>query len=153
VRVLYRVLVAERMPAPQRFLTLLKGHRLELGPEIRTSPLRHSERFILEAMDGFAVREVAAQGTPRIPLAVAADPEVPASVLIVKAIRRPRLQAPLGAGIFLDNKDYLLFQGTSQIAGRSAPRGRGRHRRMSIPRPPPGHLPPSWRPRSRIVAT
>jgi 4-amino-4-deoxy-L-arabinose transferase-like glycosyltransferase len=151
VRVLYRVLVAERMPAPQRFLTLLKGHRLELGPEIRTSPLRHSERFILEAMDGFEVREVEARKTTLAPPAVTADREAPASVLIVKAIRGPRLQAPLGSGIFLDNKDYLLFQGTSQIAGRSAPRGP--RRRIPSRRPSPGHLPPSWRPRTRIVAT
>jgi 4-amino-4-deoxy-L-arabinose transferase-like glycosyltransferase len=151
VRVLYRVLVAEQMPEPQRFLTLLKEHRLELGPEIWTSPLRHSERFILEAMDGFEVREVEARKTTLAPPAAAADREVPASVLIVKAVRGPRLQAPLGSGIFLDNKDYLLFQGTSQIAGRSAPRVW--RRRIPIRRPSPGHLPPSWRPRTRIVAT
>ncbi len=148
IRVLYRVLVAERMPEPQRFLARLKGHRLEIGPEIRTSPLRHSERFILEAMDGFEVREVEAQKTPR---AAAADSLSPFSVLIAKAARAPRPQAPLGSGIFLDSRDYLLFQGASQIAGRSAPSGP--HRRIRARRPPPGHLPPGWRPRNRVVAT
>jgi 4-amino-4-deoxy-L-arabinose transferase-like glycosyltransferase len=146
-RVLYRVLVAERMPEPQRFLTLLKDHRLELGPEIRTSPLRHSERFILEAMDGFDVLEIEAGKTPR----AAGDPLPPSSVLIAKTVRAPRLQPPLGAGIFLNSRDYLLFQGTSQIAGRSLPRGP--RRRLSPQRQSPGHLPPSWRPRNRIVAT
>lgn len=151
VRVLYRVLVAERMPEPQRFLTLLKDHRLELGPEIRTSPLRHSERFILEAMDGFEVREVETAKTPQTAAVDPLSPSSPASVLIAKSIRAPRLQAPLGAGIFFDNHDYLLFQGTSQIAGRSAPRG---PRRRILPhQQPPGHLPPTWRPRNRIAAT
>jgi 4-amino-4-deoxy-L-arabinose transferase-like glycosyltransferase len=148
MRVLYRVLVAERMPEPQRFLTLLKDHRLELGPEIRTSPLRHSERFILEAMDGFEVREVEVAKTPQT---AAVDPLSPTSVLIAKAVRAPRLQAPLGAGIFFDSRDYLLFQGTSQVAGRGVPRGP--RRRIPPHRQAPGHLPPTWRPRNRIVAT
>jgi 4-amino-4-deoxy-L-arabinose transferase-like glycosyltransferase len=140
-RILYRVLVAERMPESQRFLTQLKEHRLELGPEVRTSPLRHSERFILEAMDGFSVQEV--DGRQR---STAADPLHPTSVLLVKAVPGPRVQPPLGSGIFLENAHYLLFQGTSQLAGRSAPRGL--RRRIPLRRPPPGHLPPTWRPRT-----
>lgn len=151
-RVLYRVLIAERMPEPQRFLTLLKAHRLELGPEIRTSPLRHSERFILEAMDGFQVREVEPQRTSNAAPAPA-DPLDPASVLVVKAVHGPLLQPlqpPLGSGIFLNNRDYLLFQGTGRLAGKSAPHGP--RRRMPLPkRPAPGHLPPSWRPKNRVA--
>jgi len=132
VRLLYRVLIAERMPEPQRFLTLLKDHRLELGPEIRTSPLRHSERFILEAMDGFWVEEVEAHR---------AAAAAPASLLVAKGVPGPRLQPSPGSGIFLENRHYLLFQGADQIAGRSAPRGP--RRRMPIKRhPAPGTCPP-----------
>jgi len=141
LRLLYRVLIAERMPEPQRFLTLLKDHRLELGPEIRTSPLRHSERFILEAMDGFRVEEVEAHR---------AAAAAPASLLVAKGVPGPRLQPSPGSGIFLENRHYLLFQGADQIAGRSAPRGP--RRRMPIKRhPAPGHLPSTWRPRNRIA--
>src|SRR5262249_22079199 len=119
-----------------------------LGPEIRTSPLRHSERFILEAMDGFEVREVEPQ---RASQAVPADSLEPFSVLVAKAARAPRVQPPLGSGIFLNTRDYLLFQGTSQLAGKSLPHA-PRRRRMPLPKgPPPGHLPPSWRPTPRIA--
>jgi 4-amino-4-deoxy-L-arabinose transferase-like glycosyltransferase len=150
VRVLYRVLVAERMPEPQRFLARLGEHRLELGPEIRTSPLRHSERFILEAMDGFVVLEVE-EGRAKAAAAssISSWTGTPASVLVAKEARGPRPQPPLGSGIFLDSRDYLLFQGTNQLAGRSAPPGH--RRRIPLRRPDPGHLPPAWRPRNRIT--
>jgi 4-amino-4-deoxy-L-arabinose transferase-like glycosyltransferase len=143
VRILYRVLIAERMPEPQRFLTLLKDHRLELGPEIRTTPLRHSERFILEAMDGFEVQEVAASRRAEV------QPAGSPSVLVAKAAPGPHLQPALGSGIFLENGHYLLYQGTSQLAGRSAPPQK--KRRMPFRRSLPGHLPPAWRPRGRVL--
>ncbi|HEX4964362.1 MAG TPA: glycosyltransferase family 39 protein [Thermoanaerobaculia bacterium] len=137
VRVLYRVLLAERMPSSQRFLASLKEHRMELGAELQTGALQHSERFILEAMDGFAVRE-AETDKPAAPSGPFDQP----SVLIAKAAPGPRPQPQLGSGIFLETRDYLLFQGANDIAGRAVPiRPRSRH----------VHRPPRlWRgPRSR----
>ncbi|HSS48894.1 MAG TPA: glycosyltransferase family 39 protein, partial [Thermoanaerobaculia bacterium] len=116
VRVLYRVLVAERAPASQRFLASLAEHRMELGAELHTGPLHHSERFILEAMDGFEVKEInAGSSTDRGPF------DAP-SVLIAKASPGPRPQPQLGSGVFLETRDYLLFQGANDIAGRAIPR-------------------------------
>jgi 4-amino-4-deoxy-L-arabinose transferase-like glycosyltransferase len=141
-RVLYRVLVTERMPESQRVLASLADHRLELGSDLRTGPLRHSERFILEAMDGFQVQEVFQEGAG----AASADPP---SVLIAKT-RTPRPQPSLGSGIFLETGDYLLYQSSSQIAGRTAPRRQRWHGRPSGRRAHGSRL-PRWRPRSRIV--
>ena len=123
VRVLYRTLLAERSPESQRFLAALAGHRLELGSELRTGPLLHSERFILEAMDGFRVEEVRSEAEARWPADRTA--EEPPSVLIAKGMAGPRPQPPLGSGIFLENRSYLLFQSASQVAGRVT----SRHRR------------------------
>jgi 4-amino-4-deoxy-L-arabinose transferase-like glycosyltransferase len=144
VRVLYRTLLAERSPESQRFLASLAAHRLELGPELRTGPLLHSERFILEAMDGFRVEEVTAEAEARRPADRAA--EEPPSVLIAKGTAGPRPQPPLGSGVFLENRDYLLFQSASQIAGRTA--RSPRHGRGHI-----GRRPRLWRPRSRVYPT
>ena len=112
---------------------------MELGTELHTGPLHHSERFILEAMDGFDVKEVGAAGaTNRGPF------DAP-SVLIAKATPGPRPQPQLGSGIFLESRDYLLFQGANDIAGRATARR---------PHPHSHHLgrrPRLWRgPRSRI---
>jgi 4-amino-4-deoxy-L-arabinose transferase-like glycosyltransferase len=144
VRVLYRVLIAERMPESQRILASLADHRLELGPTLRTGPLRHSERFILQAMDGFQIEETGADGTR------AARFEE-RSVLIAKAANGPRPQPSLGSGIFIDTRDYLLYQSSSQIAGRSAPRQKrhtGHRLRRSL-----GHHLRTSRPRSRVIPT
>jgi len=139
-----RTLLAERSPESQRFLASLATHRLELGPELRTGPLLHSERFILEAMDGFRVEEVTAEAEARQPADRAA--EEPPSVLIAKGTAGPRPQPPLGSGVFLENRDYLLFQSASQIAGRTA--RSPRHGRGHI-----GRRPRLWRPRSRVYPT
>jgi 4-amino-4-deoxy-L-arabinose transferase-like glycosyltransferase len=141
VRVLYRVLLAERAPASQRFLASLREHRMELGTELHTGPLHHSERFILEAMDGFEVKEVNAGSatTDRGPF------DAP-SVLIAKATPGPRPQPQLGSGIFLETRDYLLFQGANDIAGHVVPR-RSRSHSHHLG----GRKPRLWRgPRSRI---
>jgi hypothetical protein len=143
VRVLYRVLLAERAPASQRFLASLAKHRMELGTELHTGPLHHSERFILEAMDGFEIKEVNAEHatTDRGPF------DAP-SVLIAKAAPGPRPQPQLGSGIFLESRDYLLFQGANDIAGRAIPR---RSRSHSHSHHLGGRRPRLWRgPRSRI---
>ncbi len=140
-RVLYRVLLAERAPASQRFLASLSAHRMELGPELHTGPLHHSERFILEAMDGFEIKEINTETstTDRGPF------DAP-SVLIAKAAPGPKPQPQLGSGVFLESRDYLLFQGANDIAGRAAPR-RSRPRSHHLG----GRRPRLWRgPRSRI---
>ena len=145
MRILYRVLMAERMPESQRLLASLARHRLELGPDLRTGPLRHSERFILEAMDGFHVDESGENGP-------AADPLTSPSVLIAKATPGPRPQPTLGSGIFLETSDYLLYQSASQIASRNALR---RTSQPAHPRPRPfarGHA-RTFRPRIRITPT
>jgi hypothetical protein len=75
-RLLQRALVRDRMPDSQRFLISLADRRAELGPDLRAAlPLWHSERFILEAMDGFRVAEGSEYGppfgsTPDMPLLV-----------------------------------------------------------------------------------
>jgi len=139
-RVLYRVLLAERAPESQRFLASLAAHRMELGGELHTGPLRHSERFILEAMDGFEVQEATAESA-----GVNRGPFDAPSVLIAKATPGPRPQPQLGSGIFLETRDYLLFQGANDIAGRAVPR-RSRSHSHHL-----GRRPRLWRgPRSRI---
>jgi 4-amino-4-deoxy-L-arabinose transferase-like glycosyltransferase len=143
VRVLYRVLLDERAPASQRFLASLAEHRMELGSELRTGPLHHSERFILEAMDGFEVKEVD-EGNAATDRGLFDAP----SVLIAKTAPGPRPQPQLGSGIFLETRDYLLFQGANDIAGRAAPR-RSRSHAHHL-----GRRPRLWRgPRSPIFPT
>ncbi len=62
-RVLHRVLVRDRMPPSQRFLYALERAAGSRCRELRTTfPLRHSERFILEVVDGFRVVEGASGG-------------------------------------------------------------------------------------------
>ena len=140
VRVLYRVLLAERTPESQRFLLSLAQHRVELGGELWTGRLLHSERFILEVMDGFQVKEVRQDRS--VP---PSGPYEEPSVLIAKAAPGPRPQPQLGSGIFLESKDYLLFQGANDVAGRAASvhsRPRSHHF---------GRRPRLWRgPRSRV---
>ncbi len=64
-RALQRVLVRDRMPESQRFLLSLKDRQAEYGREILApTPLYHSERFILEALDGFQVVEGPGNGPP-----------------------------------------------------------------------------------------
>jgi 4-amino-4-deoxy-L-arabinose transferase-like glycosyltransferase len=72
-RVLDRVLVRDRMPDSQRFLASLASRHAELGLELRAAkPLYHSERFILEAMDGYRVVDGPGDGPP-----FGASPEMP----------------------------------------------------------------------------
>ena len=62
-RVLHRVLVRDHMPPSQRFLYALEHAAGSRCHELRTTfPLRHSERFILEVVDGFRVVEGAGGG-------------------------------------------------------------------------------------------
>src|SRR5436305_10365136 len=94
-RLLERVLVRDRMPDSQRFLLSLAGRRAELGPDLRAAvPLYHSERFILEAMDGFRVAEGTGYGPP-----FGATPDMP--LLVRKAA------AAKGNGLRPDPDDDL----------------------------------------------
>jgi hypothetical protein len=53
------------MPESQRFLLSLRDRQAEYGREILApTPLYHSERFILEALDGFRVVEGPGNGPP-----------------------------------------------------------------------------------------
>jgi 4-amino-4-deoxy-L-arabinose transferase-like glycosyltransferase len=141
VRLLYRVLLAERATESQGFLLSLAQHRVELGGELWTGHLRHSERFILEVMDGFQVKEV--KQDKSVP---PSGPYEEPSVLIAKATPGPRPQPQLGSGIFLETRDYLLFQGANDIAGRAIPPRRSKSHSHHFSR-----RPRLWRgPRSRI---
>jgi len=64
-RLLDRVLIRDRMPESQLFLISLGSRHAELGPALRAAkPLYHSERFILEAMDGYRVVDGPGDGPP-----------------------------------------------------------------------------------------
>jgi 4-amino-4-deoxy-L-arabinose transferase-like glycosyltransferase len=70
-RITYRVMVRERMTPHQRLLARLRHQRGRFGGELVAGfPLQHSERFLLEVIDGFDVRDVAdGPPTPGIRLA------------------------------------------------------------------------------------
>ena len=130
VRLLQRVLVRDRMPGSQQFLVSLAGRRAELGPEIRSAlPLRHSERFILEAMDGFRVAEGAAYGPP-----FGATPEMP--LLMRKAAAARGVQPDPDDELLAESRVYSVY-GNSYLdleAGRlglNLPEGR-RHMFRSL---------------------
>jgi hypothetical protein len=97
-------------------------------------------------MDGFQVHEA------EVRTAAAESAEETPSVLIAKASRGPRPQPSLGSGIFLETGDYLLYQSSSQIAGRSAPRRQHWHGRPGGRHSHGSHR-PKWRPRSRVIPT
>jgi len=67
-RITHRVIARERMTPEQRFLARLKRHPERFGRELVAGfPLDHSERFLLEVVDGFDVRDPAdGPPTPRL---------------------------------------------------------------------------------------
>jgi len=144
-RALQRVLVRDRMPESQRFLLALKGRQAEYGREILApTPLYHSERFILEALDGFRVVEGPGNGPP-----AGVGPD--ALLLVRNAV--PGAAAPIAATpiAIADDLDVLaeatgfklygnrelameasrlrLPDGWSRYRQHYRPRGRGRHGR------------------------
>jgi 4-amino-4-deoxy-L-arabinose transferase-like glycosyltransferase len=66
-RIATRVLLRDRRPAEQRELLALGAERATIGPTLRVvAPLSHSERFILEVLDGYRlVDEKAALVDPK----------------------------------------------------------------------------------------
>ncbi len=59
-RIAYRVIARERMTPHQRLLARLRHERGRLARELVAGyPLQHSERFLLEVVDGFDVLDVA----------------------------------------------------------------------------------------------
>jgi 4-amino-4-deoxy-L-arabinose transferase-like glycosyltransferase len=137
-RLLHRVLVRDRMPGSQRFLISLAGRRAELGPELRAAlPLRHSERFILEAMDGFRVAEGAGYGPP-----LGATADMP--LLVRKAGAARGIRPDPDDGLLAESDAYSVY-GSSNLdleAARlrlSLPEGR-RHLLRSLLRRHHGRL-------------
>jgi hypothetical protein len=102
-RALDRVLVRDRLPDPQRFLISLKERRLELGPDLHAAfPLRHSERFILEAIDGYRVIEGPGDGPP-----AGARPEM---ALLVRKSPVPGQLAPAAdSEVLAATRTFILY--------------------------------------------
>ncbi len=107
-RALDRVLVRDRMPDPQRFLLSLKERRLELGPDLHAAfPLRHSERFILEAVDGYRVVEGVGDGPP-----AGARPEM---TLLARRSPGPGQLAPApDAEVLAATRGFVLYSAPVQ---------------------------------------
>ena len=108
-RDLHRVLVRDRLPESQRSLMALKDRRWEIGPDLRAPlPLYHSERFILEAMDGYRVIEGRGDGPP-----AGAGPDMP---LLVRTSRSPLpLEIPDGLDV-LTSAGGLTLYGNRELA-------------------------------------
>jgi hypothetical protein len=103
VRLLRRVLVLDRMPDSQRFLQSLQDRHAELGLELRAAkPLYHSERFILEAMDGYRVMEGATEGPPG-----GVGPDAP--LLVRKGTVRPGLAPRPDFDLLAETAAYRLY--------------------------------------------
>lgn len=121
VRLLARVLVRDQMPESQRFLISLKGRHAELGHELHAATsLYHSERFILEAMDGYRVVEGPGDGPP-----AGASPDMP--LLARKAAAARGIQPAPDFEVLAQNLVYTLYGNTNLDleAGRlQAPKGR-----------------------------
>jgi hypothetical protein len=102
-RALDRVLVRDRMPDPQRFLISLKERRLELGPDLHAAfPLRHSERFILEAIDGYRVIEGRGDGPP-----AGARPDM--ALLVRKSLVPGQLAPAPGSEVLAETRGFILY--------------------------------------------
>jgi 4-amino-4-deoxy-L-arabinose transferase-like glycosyltransferase len=123
-RVLHRVLVRDHMPASQRFLYALEHAAGARCRELRTTfPLRHSERFILEVVDGFRVVEDAAAGTSSDIAAGA-----PAGIGVVGGAGGP------------GTRRAALAPGVCVLVSRRPPAGGGRHHRHGAGPP----IVPGW---------
>lgn len=109
-RVLFRVLRTDRRPASQTFLLSLKNRsHLPSDTIVAAFPLSHSERFILQVIDGFAVAE------PELP----PNDDLPDHILVLT--RRQQASAIWArhpqARIVSAGAGYLLFEDASADLG------------------------------------
>lgn len=105
VRVLWRIGWTDRRPASQSFLMSLHS-RLPPDELIYVRfPLAHSERFILEVVDGYRVREMAALPQPP------ADQSAPQHVsLLLRRRSFDRIDALTQWQVLFINGNYVLLQ-------------------------------------------
>jgi hypothetical protein len=110
-RVLTRALIGDPMPADQRFLVALKSTSGSVCREVRvTCRLEHSERFLLEVVDGFEVVE------PGSALPAATRSLEAACLLVGKsAWRRPPAppadRLPAGDRLLMASPSFALYRG------------------------------------------
>ncbi len=97
-RLLNRVLVGDAMPASQSFLAALAAERVHFAPTLRAEfPLRHSERFLLEVVDGFEVTDP--------PPCDGAAPPAPQRLTAVSAAAEPGRLLASEAGVAVYARD------------------------------------------------
>jgi 4-amino-4-deoxy-L-arabinose transferase-like glycosyltransferase len=111
VRVIRRIGWTDRPPPSQTFLMSLRARLPAKGRLYAYFPLSHSERFILEVVDGYRISELAAT-----PLSSLSGPDAHAVLLL----RRRQLHA-LGTAtaawqIVAASRDYALLQPRAQPA-------------------------------------
>lgn len=118
VRVLRRIGWTDRRPAGQTFLMSLRGRLPTNGVIYASFPLSHSERFILEVVDGYRVEE-----EPLTQLSAA--PTGPARCIVL--LRRRQLGTLAGAVThpqLIDGSfDYALLQIGGQNSSKPVARG------------------------------
>jgi hypothetical protein len=114
VRVIKRSAHRDRMPSSQRFLSSLGKYNLRHGTPLQTSfPLSHSERFILQVVCGFDVRDPETGATNG-----AATPAYPALTLLrmPAALDELKMQKPLGTVLAQDH-DLILLKHDMPVTG------------------------------------
>jgi 4-amino-4-deoxy-L-arabinose transferase-like glycosyltransferase len=111
-RVLARALLEDPMPADQRFLSSLKSTSGSVCREVRsTCRLEHSERFLLEVVDGFEVVEPGSA----LPAATRFPEEAVCLLVGKSAWRRPPAppadRLPAGDRLLAASPSYALYCG------------------------------------------
>lgn len=145
VRVLWRIGWTDRRPPSQTFLMSLHS-RLPAGELIYAPfPVAHSERFILEVVDGYRVTEV-----PAPPQLLGDSIALQRVRMLLRRGQLHRLPlALLQWQVVAINRDYVLLRprpGAATVAVPSTPPGRGRGAAPvpgSVPVPGPVPLPRS----------
>lgn len=132
-RVLQRVLIRDRMPRQQRFLVALRRTAHGRCREVRaTFRLSHSERFILEVVDGFRVVEDGAGRVPAWPLRIPHRDAAETGICVLVARRPPFVSpgtrrildlGPPAPGWVLHEHDasYALFASAAAPPGTAPP--------------------------------
>jgi 4-amino-4-deoxy-L-arabinose transferase-like glycosyltransferase len=109
VRVLWRIGWTDRRPASQTFLLSLQDHAIIPADELiyATFPLSHSERFLLEVVDGFGVVDSEAPSAPGVL-------PITARVVLVGRRQLAGLTAltPPGWSVLTRSGDYAILRHT-----------------------------------------